>query len=45
MTREEATKIIYRVINSGIIDFDLENELQDVCNHIEGDCWDDDLEY
>ena len=38
MTREEAVMAIYKVINSGILDIELEEELTDVCNHI---CADD----
>lgn len=34
MTRKEANEIIYKVINSGIIDIELEEELTDVCEHI-----------
>ena len=34
MTRKEATNIIYKVINSGIIDTELEDELTIVCNNI-----------
>lgn len=34
MTRKEAVETIYKVINSGIIDIELEEELTDVCNHI-----------
>ena len=38
MTRHEATRIIYQLINSGILDTDLENSLTDICSHI---CSDD----
>lgn len=34
MTREDAKKIIYEVINSGIISEELEQELTDVANFI-----------
>lgn len=34
MTRKEAVEAIYKVINSGIIDIELEEELTDVCEHI-----------
>lgn len=35
MTREEAIQAIYKVINSGIIDIELEEELTEVANCIE----------
>lgn len=34
MTRQEAIQAIYKVINSGILDLELEEELTEVCNHI-----------
>jgi len=34
MTREEAKNIIYTIINSGIIDTELEEALEDVANTI-----------
>ena len=34
MTRQEAKEVIYKVINSGIIDMELEEELTEVANHI-----------
>ena len=36
MTRKQAKEIIYKVINSGIIDRELEDELTEVCNTICG---------
>lgn len=35
MTKREAIETIYQVINSGILDIDLENKLVEVCNCIE----------
>lgn len=35
MTREEAVRIIYQLINSAILDTDLEDELAEVANCIE----------
>ena len=35
MTKQEAIKIIYQIINTGILDIDLEDELVEVCNCIE----------
>ena len=37
MTREEAIKTLYKVINSGIIDMELEEELNEIANCIEDD--------
>lgn len=34
MTRREAQQVIYEVINSGIIDTELTEALEEVCNHI-----------
>lgn len=34
MTRGEAVKTIYRIINSDILDFELECELVEICNCI-----------
>lgn len=35
MTKQEAIRIIYQIINTGILDIDLEDELVEVCNCIE----------
>lgn len=40
MTRYEAMSVIYEVINSGIIDSELEEELTEVVNHICDDDFD-----
>lgn len=40
MTRQEAIEAIYDVINSGIIDSELEEDLTEVCNHICADDFD-----
>lgn len=37
MTREDAIETIYKVINSGILDLDLEEDLVEVCNCIQCD--------
>lgn len=42
MTRREAMDIIYQVINSGIIDSELEEGLTQVCNCIESDDFEED---
>ena len=39
MTRQKAQQTIYQIINSGIIDMDLENELNEIANHICDDKW------
>ena len=39
MTRKEATEVIYKIINSGIIDGDLEDKLTEVCNCICDNEW------
>lgn len=44
MTRREAMDIIYQVINSGIIDSELEEGLTEVCNCIESDDFEEDDE-
>lgn len=40
MTREDAKKIIYTVINSGILDMELEKDLEMVANTICEDSFD-----
>lgn len=40
MTREEAKKIIYTVINSGVLDMELEKDLVEVANTICEDSFD-----
>lgn len=42
MTRREAQGIIYQVINSGIIDSELEEGLTQICNCIEADDFEED---
>jgi hypothetical protein len=44
LKKSEAVKTIYRIINSGIIDEDLEGELGDICIAIEDDAWDEEEE-
>ena len=44
MTRHEAIMAIYQVINSGIIDMKLEEELTEVANCIEKDSFDEEEE-
>lgn len=39
MTRTEARAVIYKVVNSGILDIDLEGDLTEVANHICDDGW------
>ena len=41
MTRKEAVNAIYEVINSGILDMDLEDKLTEACNCICEDAWED----
>lgn len=41
MTRQEAVSAIYEVINSGIIDTELENRLTEACRNICSDEWED----
>jgi hypothetical protein len=42
MTRQEAIETIYKVINSGIIDMELEAELTEIANCIEDDSFESD---
>jgi 20S proteasome alpha/beta subunit len=42
MTREEAIETIYKIINSGIIDMELEEDLTEVAVCIEDDSFDED---
>ena len=44
MTRQEAIQTIYKVINSGIIDMELEEELTEIANCIEDDSFESDEE-
>ena len=44
MNIDKAVYTIYKVINSGIIDSELEDELRDICWCLENDEWDDDVE-
>ena len=37
MTRSDAIETIYKIINSGILDIMLEDDLVEVCNCIESD--------
>ena len=37
MTRREAVETLYQIINSGIIDYELEEQLVEVANCIEDD--------
>lgn len=41
MTRQEAIDAIYKIINSGILDMDIEEELTEVANCIEEDNFDE----
>ena len=41
MTREEAIQKIYQIINSGILDIELEDDLVEVCNCIEDNNFED----
>lgn len=41
MTRKEAVEAIYKVINSGILDLELENKLVEACNNICSDEWEE----
>lgn len=41
MTRREASEMLYKIINSGIIDGDLEEQLQDIAENICGDCFEE----
>ena len=41
MDKESAVNIIYRIINSDIIDSELEEELKEICNRIENGDWED----
>lgn len=40
MTRKEAVEAVYKVINSGIVDANLEETLTEVCNNICADSFD-----
>lgn len=44
MTREEAVKIVYQIINTGILDIDLEEDLVEVCNCIADDSFEEEEE-
>ena len=37
ISRDEAIQVLYQVMNSGIISEDIEEELQDIANCIEGE--------
>lgn len=41
MTRQEAIEAIYKVINSGILDMEIETDLTEVANCIEEDEFED----
>ena len=41
MTRQEAIEAIYKVINSGILDMEIEEDLVEVANCIDGVGFDD----
>ena len=41
MTKQEAIETIYKIINSGIIDIELENELTEVASCIEDDSFEE----
>ncbi len=44
MTRQDAMQTIYKVINSGILDLELENDLVEVCNCIEDNNFEEEAE-
>ena len=44
MTRQEAIQIVYQIINTGILDIDLEDELVEVCNCIEDNSFEEEEE-
>ena len=41
MTKQEAIRIVYQIINTGILDIDLEDELVEVCNCIENNSFEE----
>ena len=41
MTRAKAIETLYFLINSTILDIDIENKLQDICNAIENNEWEE----
>ena len=44
MTRRYAIETIYQIINSGILDLDLETDLTEVCNCIEDNNFEENIE-
>jgi hypothetical protein len=42
MTKSKALETLYFLINSTILDIDIEDALQDICNAIEEDKWEED---
>ena len=41
MTRREAYETLYEIINSGILDLNIESKLTTICNSICNDDWED----
>ena len=41
MTKQEAIRIVYQIINTGLLDIDLEDELVEVCNCIENNSFEE----